>query len=391
MFYMSLDKLTISQRDLNEHRQNSITEYEKYRMDDNDALCIGLFREDLERAFTDERTVYYERTTDKNETVHIPVLVHVDSLEWWNSELFRELYPSKDVFVYTHPNRLTEIDDEEITKVLEAAVSLGFVIATEKYKLDETSPIAKFIKKCSDEKPDSVITFGDNELPSSVDYFATEVNFFGADTKKSPSIFTVYEQMIDEGIVKPNEPNGVSIAREISGNEANKIWQLYKLPFDNLGKNDPTKAGYSEEMLKELLSDPNVLKVVNRSDSEITTLLLLLDKLSDAPWFNENYYRNTYPEFYDTGNIVISPCVVTDEEKQGNDYALDTLDFMAQIYARRGSNVILSFECTQISTQYVPAITRYVLEKSGLLSLSSLEAPIGTIQYFGIDNSTISG
>jgi hypothetical protein len=388
---MSLESYSLEkQTDITESMHNSIREYEEYRKDDNDALCIGLFREDLERAFADDRTMFYKSTTEEGEIVQNPVLVHVDTLEWWNKDLFNEIYPSKNVFIYTHPKRSNEEDDEKITSLLEEAINLGFVIATERYKSDETSPIAKFIKKYSDEKPGSVTAFGDSELPSSVDYFATEVYFNGAETKVSPSIFTVYEQMIEEGLALRDDNNGVSIAREINGEEANKIWQLYQIPFDNLGKNDPTKAGYSEEMLLELLSDPNVLKVVNRSDGEITTLLLLLDKLSDAPWFNENYYKNTYPEFYETGNIVLSPCIVTDEEKQGNDYAIDTLDFMARIYARRGSNTVLSFECTQISTQYVPAISRYVLEKTGLLSLSSLEEPIGTIQYFGIDNSITS-
>jgi hypothetical protein len=387
---MELNRNSVDQTELNKSRLNSIVEYEEFRKQDNEALCIGLFREDLERAFSDERTLFYEGITEKGEKIYNPVLVHTETLEWWNNDLLDELYSSRDVYVYTHPKRSSDSDDEKITKVLEAAARDGFVIATEKYKSDETSPIAKFIKKYNDEKPGSVTTFGDSELPSSVDFFVTEVNFHGAETKASPSIFTVYEQMIEDGLVIPNDENGVSIAREITGEEANKIWQLYKSPFDNLGKNDPTKAGYSEEMLMELLSDPNVLKVVNRSEGEIITLLLLLDNLSDAPWFNENYYKTTYPEFYETGNIVLSPCVVTDEEKQGNDYAIDTLDFMARIYARRGSNTILSFECTQISTQYVPAISRYVLEKTGLLSLSSLDEPIGTIEYFGIDDSVIS-
>jgi len=391
---MELDNRTIKLKSLSqieqESIQGSIIEYENFRREDNDALCIGLFREDLERAFTDDRTFFYESTNNEGVKVSNPVLVQSDILEWWNHELFSKLFPSKNVLVYAHPKRASKHDDERITEQLELATDLGYVIATEKYVSDESSPIAKYIKKMQEVNPDTVTVFGNLELPSRVDYFATEVNFNGALTRQSPSIFSVYEQMIAEGLVSANEANGVSVAREITGEEASKIWRLYKDPFDKLGKDDPTIAGYSEEMLKDLLSDQNVLKVVNRSEGEITTLLLLLDKLSDAPWFNEEYYKNTYPGFYETGNIVISPCIVTDEEKRGNEYALDTIDFVARIYGRRGSNFILSFECTQISTQYVPAITKYVLEKTGLLSLSSLDEPVGSIEYFGIEGSSTS-
>jgi hypothetical protein len=357
--------------------------YTQFRNEQNSALKIGLFDQDLDSAIANPLTINYK--TYNNETeLELPVLVPTNDLEWYNQELLGLMFPGKIVYAYAHPPSYSENDDISIREILKDAINDGFVVVAEKYESDSSSVLARFITASNDDEKVSVDRFGDQDLPSSVDFFDARAEFSVSGSNSDKSLYEVYEQLVAEGLEVPADQDGVSLCRIIDGDDADNFWELYKKPFDELGKNDPTKAGFDEVQLKDLLSNPDVIKVVNKLDGEITTLLLVIDNLKQVPWFSEDYFKEKYPEQYEDKNILISPGIVSDEDKRGNNYAVDVLDFLSRVYARRGANVILSFECTQISTQYIPKIVKIALEKSGMTFASGLDAPVDTIEYFGI-------
>ena len=125
--------------------------------------------------------------------------------------------------------------------------------------------------------------------------------------KTAPPITDVYRGMVECGEIEGNSDNGVSLMEKIEGEEAERIWQIYKAPFDDLSKDHPMYAGFSKAELMDILADPTVAKMVNKVDGKISTLCFFVDDFDHCPWFNKEYYKQNYPEYYDTGNILIFP------------------------------------------------------------------------------------
>lgn len=368
----------------------SVKDYAAFRASDNSALCIGLFEEDLEAALEDDRTVLLHTTNEQGIKTKSPILVPVDILQWYNHGLFKNMYGSRQVYAYVHPDNKGGALNEAIEAEIARVIGEGGVIVTEKYTDDADSPIATFID-IARENGLIVEDFGDKSaentddyVPSRVDFFAGEAKFNDRDPFAGVPVIDIYETLVKSGEITIDEFNGILLERVIDGDQAERLWELYKKPFDDLGKNDPTAAGFSRDMFMDILADETVAKAVNKVDGEITTLLLFIDDLSRAPWFNSAYYEEHYPEYFSTRNILMSPGVVSDEAKRGNNYAVALLEFLSGLYEKRGSNVLLTFECTQISTTYIPAIVTGALNKPGVCDVSGFDKPLGSIEYFGI-------
>lgn len=364
---------------------NPSQEYTNFRSRANQELVIGLFGEDLKRAQENQETISLQIQTAAGEAVKVPVLVPISDLEWYNTELIKRTYGEEvKAFVYVHPPTSGEGAADEAINILHESLEQGNVIVTEKYQDDTDSPIAKLLTEASSSSGYSVEPFG-GDTESRVDFFAGLVEVGeGGGPKKAPSFHEVYEDAIKSGEIVRDNPNGPSLAAVIDGQEAEAIWKIYDKPFEDLGKNDPTLAGFTKEDLLGILKDPEMVKVVNRADGEITTLVIFLNDFEKAPWFNKEAYRKRYPDFFETDNIFMFPGIVTDEARRGNDYATQTVDFATFLASKRASDLLITFECTQESTTYVPQLVEASINHSGIAKISGLDEPIGVINYYAI-------
>jgi hypothetical protein len=357
--------------------------YSEYRDQNDQAIRIGVFEDDLEKAYDNQRTKFIQIASEEDGAIYAPVLVPVDVLDWYNTELIRETYGRTDgVFYFAHPPVNNEQTSQEVIRMVSESLERGDVVITDVYA-DSDSPIIELINE-ADSNGIHIDTFG-GEVESRVDVFVGKVavnehtSIFSA-----PTLYSVYSELLSTGEIPDGTAEGVSLQEVITGAEAEKIWEIYEKPFEDLGRDDPTHAGFDKEELLDILKDPDVTKIINRVDGEITTLCFFLHNFDKAPWFNSDNYKRNYPEYFETGNILMFPGIVSDENKRGNNYALDLIDFATRLSAKRGSDFIITFECTEISTQYIPEIVTAAVNNGGYARITGLENPVSEIRYLAI-------
>lgn len=359
--------------------------YRQYRDQNDQAIRIGIFGDDVERALNDSDTVFLSITDNTGNTIEVPLLVPIDILEWYNKELMKRTY-GDDVkaFAYGHPPIVSENAYKQSLDIIKTELEGGSVVLTDIYSDDDSSPIVEIIKEAQAGSY-SIDAFG-GETESRVDVFIAPTVIEGGESniRQAPNLYEVYVEAVKNNEIDVDPNNGPSMVQAIEGDDAEHIWQIYEKPFEGLGENDPTYAGFDKDSLQQLLKDPEVIKVVNRVESEITTLLMFLQSFEKAPWFNSDYFKRNYPDYFNTRNIFMFPSIVTDESKRGLNYATDTLNLAIKMMARRGSNILVTFECTEVSATYIPQIVEQAVNNSGVLIISELDKPKSIINYFAI-------
>jgi hypothetical protein len=353
------------------------------REEQDEAVKVGLYGEDLQRVLRNPKTVLAEYEGKDGQPVHMPLLVPADELKWYNMPLLRGTYGyGKDYLYFAHPFMPPDEDSKDaIADTLRKKLEEGDIIFTDQYSGSEVNPaLAQLI-----DESDGAYTYeniGGGDVQRTGEVFVGPANFKDTqEVKESLSINEIYGQMIAKGELSANPDNGVSLVETITGPEAERIWEIYQEPFDELSKEHPMYAGFSKEELMDILADPAVAKVVNKVEGTISTLCFFVDDFDQCPWFNKEYYQERYPEYYDTKNILIFPGIVTDPKMRGNDYALAVIDLATQLYARRDSNVLVTFECTETSAVYIPTIVEMALGHSGKGKISGIEDPISVTEY----------
>lgn len=372
-----------------EQKLDAAAAYSAYRNENDQAIRIGIFGEDIERALNDPGTILLSHESEGGERVAVPLLAPLEILEWYNSDLIKRKY-GEDVKAlgYLHPP-VSEDEAAAVEELIRQKVDEGYVVVTDKYMDDLSSPISRAIIAANSDGDYDVDAFG-GDVESRVDVFAGTMNVKERPVSEQKEIHDVYEDMLRNGELDALYGEGVtpSLERVITGDEANRIWDLYEEPFEKLGVDDPTHAGFDREMLLGILADENVCKVVNRVNGELTTLMIFAQNLESTPWFNSSCYQAAYPSFFEGKQIFTFPSIVTDENLQGKLYAKNVIDLFTRLVAGSGRNALITFECTEISTTYIPKLVKRYVDATGVAIMDGIETPRSVIEYFAISRQT---
>lgn len=356
--------------------------YESFRNSEDEAVKIGLYGEDLKAAYNNPKSLIVEYKNSKNEYSHAPVLVPLEDLVWYNMDLLKKTYGhTQEFYYYAHPP-IPESEESRasISKLIKDKVDEGIVIFTDEYTSKNDGILSQISEDESEKYSLENVGGGDRIRNASV--YDAPVTFNGVtEIKEAASLHEAYRSLVESGEIVENTENGVSLLESVTGEDAEKIWQIYRGPFDKLTQDHPMYAGYEKDVLLEILADTEVAKMVNRIDGKITTLCFFVQDFDSCPWFNKQYYEEKYPEYYKTGNIAMFPGIVTDESAGGNGYSLPVISLAAKLFAKRGSNILVTFECTETSADYIPTIVNLAINRSGSGSVDNITDPISVMEY----------
>jgi hypothetical protein len=370
---------------------SSASVYESYRDENDEAVKVGLYGEDLQDALNNSRSVLVEYTGKKGDTEYMPLLVPAAAVKWYNMDVLRARYGyGKEYYYYAHPPiPADDTSQKAIANAIKERLDKGAIIFTDQYAGESD----KALEVVADTGTGtySMESLGGGDVQRTAEVFTGPLNFKGAEGIKPGlpinEVNEVYRHMVESGELSESTENGVALAGVIEGEEAERIWEIYKAPFDELSKEHPMYAGFNKEELMDILADPAVAKVVNRVDGAISTLCFFVDDFDHCPWFNKEYYRQNYPEYYDTNNIFMFPGIVTDENMRGNDYAMQVIDLAMKLYSKRGSNVLVTFECTETSAVYIPTIVEMAIGHSGEGKITGIDQAISVTEYKALRRS----
>ena len=357
--------------------------YGAFRNQNDEAVKLGLYGDDPERALKDPRTVLIAQRED-HDTRYLPLLVPAQDLEWYNMEVLGKIYGEQTpIYYYAHPPIPEDSASQALIKnAIQDKLDDGAVVITDKYESE--SPDSAFLSALRDELGVGyeMESFGSDDLPKKADTFAGPVIFEGVtEVNEASSLYEAYRKGVESGDFEDDPVNGVSLIETVDDNEAEEIWQVYETPFEKLGAEDPMYVGFDKETLIGILKNPGVAKIVKRVEGDIAALCFFVQDFAACPWFNEQFYKDRFPEYHDTNNILIFPGIVSDERRKGSSYSGQLIDLATKAYAKRGSNVLVTFECTEISTRYIPKIVTRAINNSGVGLVNGFEQPISTTTY----------
>lgn len=373
-----------------EQLEKSIAAYSDFHNAVDQETKIGLFDEDLRNAFTDPSTILIRYSTDDEESLFAPLLVDANQYSWKKTEIVKsQIGIDNKIYVYAHPYLPKDENNLKIIKnVLSNILDKGDVILLDQY-IDQDIIENSF--------PDNINVenfSNDGELNGKTDVYVGEVIFNDINcVKESDTIFEIYEAAIKSNEITRNNLNGPSLTNIIEGEEAQRIWELYEKPFNDLDNTHPEYAGFTKEQLLELLQNEDVVKVINRVEGKISTLCLFIQNFENEPWYNSTKFMRDYPEYYGSRNILLFPGIVTDPEMRGENYSLEVIDLATKMLAKRRTNILIAFECTEQSTLYIPQIVKAAVENSKVASVAGITntdnpdqgTPVSTIVYKKID------
>ena len=347
---------------------------------------LGLSPEDERMAMADNRTVMMNIDgTDR------PVLVPIDNLEWFNSQHLIERFGTESIYYYTHAAENDEVFESLKGKILELTDKGAVIIydtVTAKGTVNGATEISE-IRYSSDNKLaiEKLTAQGDEKK---LGQYTGVMNLKGHKRESfnaAPDICTVYNEAVASGEIEDGSVNGPSVLSVANDEEAEKLWSIYKRPFEKLSSGHPINAGFSELAFKGLMKDPDTVKVVNRSEGELTSLALFVTDLGHCPWLDEKYFTENYPRAVETGNMFVFLGIVTDENHRGASHSLTLIKLLSKLQARRKSSAIISFECGDISAKYIPRAVRYGIWRSGYASISGTKKPKSELSYYALRNA----
>jgi len=356
------------------------------------AQKIGLSETDFISAVKNKHSVVVECKTDAGEMLRIPIIVPTSELSWYNTSFLRRKYGSDRDIYYMPPLPMNIVDTNEAGASVSKFISNGGVVLVDVHRdysqvrLEQIDQLLSNggIQVSTIENPNS------DEESCFLNQYIAEVNFGDNSVfRNAPTFIEQYQTMIASGELPPSNTDGVQLVDTIDGEEADRIWRIYQEPFDKISENHPINSGYNHEKLLAILRDPSVVKVVNKSEGEITTLCFFLTDIKQCGWLNKEYYKNHLSEAIDTDNLLLFLGIVTDEEKRGNAYSSDVVNLLTQVANARRSSVILSFECNDITYKITPPIVKAGIEQNGLCTVSGLEQPVSQTRFYEIQSVSV--
>lgn len=365
---------------------NSIELYQSYHNRSDSPQRIGLYGEDLENSLRARDSVLLEYQGKLGERIFAPVLVPAEHLFWFNMELLSRSYPDATEFLYfAHPPMPQDTEGmQKFKELLNSKLEAGAVIFTD--TLANTESISDLPELLGESVKSEFIASAEKQ--SLLDVYLGPVNFNGVEVVvKSKTFQETYRQLLENGEITIDENNGSSLCEVITGEDAERFWQIYENPFKELSKSNPIEQGFSHDDFIEILADPEVVKIVNRVDGKISTIMLFVTDFEKCPWFNAEYYRVKYPEYFNTNNVLMFPGIVSDENMRGEAYSVEVMNLGLQIAQRRGTNLLLTFECAETSTEYIPKIVDGAINSSDIAKVSGLEEPVSTIKFIALSKA----
>lgn len=345
---------------------------------------LGLHPDDLRSSVQNPATICTEYKNSRGETVILPLFVPVEQLYWYNKDFLYNTYGDRPIYYFTHA-QIPEDGEAKFFTEVSKLLDSGAVLITDKYTGEGGGGLKDWEDELSSHESLKLEALGGGEEKRlNLMYVAqVKLNDEGG-VHEAPSFYEVFCHEVEAGNLAENARDGASVVDVIEGEEAERLWELYSVPFDKLTAEHPISGGFDREGFLEIMRSPDVVKVVNRVDGVISTLMTFVTGFEHATWLNEDWYKEHYGEYSETENIWIFPGIVTDENMRGQNYSAEVVKLAMAVTTKRGSDVLITFECSEISARYVPAIVKAGIESTGLGKVEGIDdytKPADELEY----------
>jgi hypothetical protein len=359
--------------------------YWAYRESDDEACHIGLYGDDLESTLNDPETTLFEYKDQSGESVYMPLLIPIEKLEWYNSNILHKAYgKNAKLYYYAHPPLPSNAEEISIISyAIKKEIDKGAVVILDQFK---GKPLPQALQMLIDTGNCESEFFGDKTERKIAPAYCGRVKFDDVDSvHEAPSIFKIHETAVANGEIEEDGNNGIFLYKKVENLQAEELWDVYEKPFEDLGAEDPVLDGFDKDYFMGLLNNSEIPKIVSKKNGEACALCIFDQSFDRNPWFNEKYYKDNYPEYYDSQNIFMCPAIVASLDAEGISFGIEMINYLTHIFAKRGTNAMVTFECSQESAKYIPKITKFGINHSGIAQIEDeINTPVTTTEYIAI-------
>ena len=214
-----------------------------------------------------------------------------------------------------------------------------------------------------------------HELVNSGTKTSAGLNFFEASTvitEKSPDEPITFTEVVDLGKVDRyvEQEDGSVLAIKKGGSftqdEIDQLWHLFSKRFEDISENLPIRMEESYEATVTLFNNPDYVFSYNiETDGTISCAAFASDAREAYPWIKEDFLDKLDDEYAQSlGRAPYSIFVpgVAAYKKRGMTVSGRVLQNLVKCAALTGHDeVMFRFECTDVSSLYVPRIVEKVL------------------------------
>jgi hypothetical protein len=203
------------------------------------------------------------------------------------------------------------------------------------------------------------------------------------------TIRDIYVDLVKKGELQIDPKNGVLVLDpEVIKNDnilQNKIWDLCISRFNDLEEGLPFNQGFDkDEFFKYILFNPTTTTIIHKTDGELDCVATFMHDIKNAPWLNANFYNERY------GDELLSYFVLIAKAQEASGrLSMELISMLMKLAQKAKRNVWVTFECTNISAEYVPKIVSMAVNSSKTLKIDINQVAHYTIRLFKVKNDSL--
>lgn len=282
-------------------------------------------------------------TLETGETIRVPQLAPVDQYPWLNAEFYEKTFPEEyGAGKVRHYLDIPGIEPSEAVKdELQKLAAEGGVLVFDYPAIDPDAPdrVAALLQSLDITKSEDV------ELGKQT-YYAGKCRLKRRELEEAPeNMRTTFHRMIEDGELEENPVNGAAYRELVDEQQAPRLYDVYEKAFQKLN-DDPCKQGIDADKFMEIItSKPEMFKLVNNKDGEITTLCVFGTDVTEYDWLNSEVFAAQFPEETARDEMVYFPAIATDPDMAGEFYTEPIVQLLSQMSEAGGHEVIVAFDC----------------------------------------------
>lgn len=343
----------------------------------------GLVEHDLQVALKDKDSLVLSSSLGCD----LPVITPLHNNSELNQRYFAEHAATGGQYYFDDVAGVIEASEgnlEQLKRKLKKIAKSGGMVVTDFCESLDGEPLenANTLKMLLDdfgvEYEEVEFTDPRNNSSAAVYHYAGEAIPKG-DGKIADTVSGAFSQMMTESPHKYNDKDGIMIVKpdELDDGLFDKIWEMYESQFDTLISENPSLQKQTREDLFSTLHNENMLLSVKYEEGTPVCAAYFVRDLKSIYWIRPEFYESAFPD----KDYWFFPGIVSDPNSSGAAHSLGTIRALTEAAYRSGSQPFITFQCTNISNDYIPKIVKRVVGGSGMLELDLKESAV--YKYYG--------
>lgn len=342
----------------------------------------GLMPHEIEIVVKDPRTIWVKAGDES-----LPVFTPIENNAEYNETYFRGFV---DAPSYYFASKLFPLlDRASLDEALEEIAQKDILLVSD-YEEDDDESVRQFEEYLSATGRNYKRTnFADsrNESEAAVSHYASEASVKtewaeGFIPAKTPH--DAFERLKRANPEEYSSDDRVALVEpgEIDDEFMAEAWDMYSARFEELIKENPSMQAQTKEDLEKMMRSEGALTLAAFKDGKPVSIGYFVTDVQMAYWLRPEFYQDRFAN----ETVWYFPGIFTKPGFEGGARAAKITDLGTSLAHECELVPIITFQCTNISKDYIPVIVKAAIEQSNLYTVDLKK--IADYKYVGYSLDT---